>query len=253
VTGDPERSPGPTPAPAAEPIAAGRYVAYHAGRECGEERWRIVAGAAGLIATGEHLLEPPHPFPNRQEWRATLTADWRVTGLEIFWSVGERRLHAVHGARGDRWHARFEYGGQTREQQGDYPDFCEVDYVSPLFNTFYLARRDFGLDGEHEFPVLRIGPPWMAVSPERMLVRHVERGRIETASGPVDARRYVVSLLGSAPDAGGGRPGEEVGYTFWADERGIVLASYEGPEPSEPWMKLVECTAQPLGGLHVGA
>ena len=225
-------------------IAAGRYVAFHAGRECGEERWRIESSATGIIATGEHLLESPHPFPNRQEWRATLTPDWRVTGLEIFWSVGERQLHAVHGADGERWRARFEYGGQTREQHGDYPDICEVDYVSPLFNTFYLARRDFALEGEHEFPVLRIGPPWMAVSPERMLVRCVERGPIETSRGRVEGRRYVVSLPPRT---------EEEGYTFWADRQGIVLESFEGPEPSGPWMKLVEYTGQLLGGLQGGA
>ena len=225
-------------------VAAGRYLAHHAGRACGEERWRIVSTGAGLVATGEHLLEAPHPFPNRQEWRATLTREWRVTGLEIFWSVGERRLHAVHGADGARWRARFEYAGQTREQHGDYPDICEVDYVSPLFSTFYLARRDFALEGEHEFPVLRIGPPWMAVAPERMLVRCVEVGRIETARGRVEAKRYVVSL----PPRG-----EAEGYTFWADRQGIVLESYEGPEPSGPWMKLIEHTGQPQEGLEGGA
>ena len=33
---------------------------------------------------------------------------------------------------------------------------------------------------------------------------------------------------------------EEEGYSFWADEEGFVLESYEGLEPSRPWMKLVE-------------
>ena len=222
-------------------IAAGRYAAFHAGLECGEERWQIVSTASGLVATGEHLLDSPHPFPNRQEWRATLTPDWRVTGLEIIWSVGARQLRAVHGAEGARWRARFEYGGQTREQQGDYPDTCEVDYVSPLFSTFFLARRDFALEGEHEFPVLRIGPPWMAVSPERMLVRCVELGQLETARGRVDAKRYLVSLPPRS---------EDEGYTFWADRQGIVLESFQGPQPTGTWMKLVEYAGQPLGGLQ---
>jgi len=232
---------GPATAPAL--VAAGRYVAFHAGRAVGEERWRIESTPAGLVATGEHVLESPHPFPNRQEWRSTLTRDWRVTGLEIMWSVAERRLHAVHGADGTHWRARFEYAGQVREQHGDYPDICEVDYVSPLFTTFFLARRDFALGGEHEFPALRIGPPWMAVSPERMLVRCVELGRIETPRGPVEARRYLVSLPPRK---------EDEGYTFWADRQGIVLESYEGPGASAPWMKLVEYTGQPLGGPQGG-
>ena len=241
------------PALVQRPVAAGRYIAHHHGRECGAERWRIVSTAAGLVATGEHLLESPHPFPNRQEWRATLTHDWRVTGLEIHWSVGEQQLHAVHGADGARWRARFEYGGQTREQHGDYPDVCEVDYVSPLFNTFYLARRDFALEGEHEFPVLRIGPPWMAVSPERMRVRCVERGQLETVGGRVEAKRYLVCLPRPATDIGGGHADEDEGYTFWADRQGIVLESFEGSEPVGPWMKLVEYSGQPLGGLPGGA
>jgi hypothetical protein len=232
--------------PAVEPglIAAGRYVILHAGRECGEERWRIEATAAGLVATAEQVLEPPHPFPSRQEWRATLTREWRLTGLEIAWTVGERLLRAVHGADGARWHARLESAGQVREQHGDYPDVCEVDFGSPLFSTFFLARRDFALFGEHEFPVLRIGPPWMAVSPERMLVRCVEFGRRKTVRGAVEAKRYVVSL----PPRG-----EDEGYTFWADPQGIVLESHEGPEPTAPWMTLTGYSGQPLGGPQGGA
>ena len=244
--------PDTTLAAATALVAAGRYAVFHAGRHCGEERWRIEATPSGLVATGEHVLESPHPFPSRQEWRSTLTHDWRVTGLEIFWSVAARRLHAVHGADGAHWRARFEYGGQVREQHGDYPEICEVDYVSPLFHTFFLARRDFALGGEHEFPVLRIGPPWMAVSPERMLVRCVERGRLETPRGAVEARRYLVSLPRPEIDAMCGRPVGDEGYTFWADRQGIVLETHEGLEASAPWMKLVEYSGQPLGGLHGG-
>jgi len=129
------------------------------------------------------------------------------------------------------WRVRIEYGGQVRDQEGDFPDLCEVEYGTHLFNTVMLARRDFQIGGEHEFPVLRIGPPLMAVSPERMLYRCVERGSVETPFGAVAAKRYVVSLP----------PGpEEQGYSFWADEDGLVLESYEGPDRSRPWMRLVE-------------
>ena len=33
---------------------------------------------------------------------------------------------------------------------------------------------------------------------------------------------------------------ESEGFTFWADDDGIVLESHEGPEPTRPWMRLVE-------------
>ena len=33
---------------------------------------------------------------------------------------------------------------------------------------------------------------------------------------------------------------EEEGYTFWADEDGFVLESYEGLDQSRPWMRLIE-------------
>jgi hypothetical protein len=71
----------------------------------------------------------------------------------------------------------------------------------------------------------------MAVSPERMLYRCAEKGRFPSALGPVPASRYVVSL----PPRG-----EEEGYTFWADEAGIVLESYDGLDRARPWMRLVE-------------
>jgi len=100
-----------------------------------------------------------------------------------------------------------------------------------LSNAFLLARRDFAVGGEHEFPVLRIGPPLMAVSPERMLYRCVELGQHAAPGGPVRAKRYVLSL----PPRG-----EDEGYTFWADEDGFVLETFEGPEPRVTWMRLVE-------------
>jgi hypothetical protein len=214
-------------------VAEGRYQIFHAGRECGEERWRIETAAAGLVATGEQRLVAPHPYPSASEYRATLTDTMRVTGLEILWTVGARRLRALHAAVGGTWRVRIETEGQVREQQGDFPDVCEVEYGTHLFNTFFLARRDFRVGGEHEFPVLRIGPPWMAVTPERMLVRCVERGTLGAPWGDVAARRYVTSL----PP----RP-EEEGYTFWADDEGVVLESCEGLDASRPWMRLMELT-----------
>ncbi len=212
-------------------VAAGRYAIYHGGQECGEERWRIESAPIGLVATGEQRFVAPHPFPSVQEYRVTLTDRMRHTGLEVLWTVGDRRLRALHSAAGDTWRARIEYQDHVREQEGDYPESCEVEYATHLFNAFILARRDFQVGGEHEFPVLRIGPPYMAVTPERMLYRCLERGMFEAPWGAVAARRYVVSL----PPRG-----EDDGYAFWADADGFVLESYEGLDPSRPWMRLVE-------------
>ena len=218
--------------PRVEPLLlSGRYVLFHEGHECGMERWRIEVTGAGLVVSGEQETVPPFPFPNRHEYRAALTPAWRITGLEVLWTVGSRVLRAVHAADGALWRARIEFGGQVREQQGDFPDFCEVDYATHLFTTFVLARRDFQEGGEHEFPVLRIGPPLMAVTPDRMLVRCVEVGEFAPPWGAVKAKRYVVSTPSQA---------EQEGYAFWADEDGIVLESYEGLDLSRPWMRLVE-------------
>ena len=174
---------------------------------------------------------PPHPFPNRQDYRVTLTREWRITGLEVLWTVGARTVRATHGADGPMWRVRIEYGGHFREQEGDFPDYCEVDYATHLFNTLILARRDFQVGGEHEFPVLCVGPPVMAVTPDRMLYRCVEKATFHGPGGPVPAGRYVVTLPA--------REGDQ-GYMFWADDNGIVLESYDGLDPSRPWMKLVE-------------
>jgi len=216
---------------AAGGAAEGRYRIFFAGRECGEERWELIRGPEGHVVRGEHVLVQPHPLPSRQEYRATLTNEWRITGLEILWTVGQRSLRATHAADRGTWRVRIEHQGHVREQEGDFPDFCEVDYGTPLFNAFVLARRDFGLGGEHEFPALRIGPPHMAVTPGRVLYRCVETGSFETPLGTVRAKRYAV-LLPEHP--------EEEGYSFWADAEGFVLESYEGLEPSRPWMTLVE-------------
>lgn len=217
-------------------LLAGRYALFHAGVECGMERWRIEAEADTLVLSGEQEVVAPHPFPNRQSYRATLTRAWRVTGLEVLWTVGPRTLRAIHAADGPRWRVRIEYGGQVREQEGDFPEGCEVDYATHLFSAPILARRDFPVGGEHEFPVLRVGPPLMAVSPDRMLYHCAEKGMFVSPLGPVPAGRYVVTL----PSHGG-----EEGYTFWADESGIVLESYDGLHPSRPWMRLVEYRREP--------
>lgn len=212
-------------------VAEGRYHVFFAGAHCGEERWRIERTDDGYIATGEQVLSPPHPLPNRQEYRIALTPDWRVVGVDIRLTVGTKRLTATHRADGERWHVRIDVDGHTREQRGDYPAFCEVETPSHLANTFLLAKRDFALDGEHEFTALRIGPPLMAVEPARMLCRCVEVGSYDTPLGPVKAKRYVLSLP-PAPEA--------TGYTFWADEHGVVLESFEGIDTAHPWMRLVE-------------
>jgi hypothetical protein len=47
----------------------------------------------------------------------------------------------------------------------------------------------------------------------------------------VAAGCYVVTLPSHADDEG---------YSFWADESGIVLESYDGPDRTRPWMRLVE-------------
>jgi len=225
-------TPTSTPrATSAHTAISGRYAIMHSGRECGEERWRLDQTDEGYVVTGEQVLQAPHPFPSRQEFRVALDRDWRITGIEIVWTVGPRVLRSTHAVDGKIWRVRIEHEGHAREQQGDFPDFCEVEYGTHLFNAFILARRDFGLGGEHEFPVLRIGPPLMAVSPERMLYRCVEIGTFETPRGAIKAKRYVVSL----PP----RP-EDEGYSFWADEEGFVLESYEGLDTSRTWMKLVE-------------
>ena len=123
-----------------------------------------------------------------------LDTNWRPIGLDVIWTVGDRRLHAMHRAAERMWRVRIEYGGGTREQQGDYPEGCEVEYTTHLFNMVILARRDFQVGGEHDFPVLRIGPPLMAVTPARMLYRCVEVGTHDSPIGRVKAKRYVASL-----------------------------------------------------------
>lgn len=219
-----------------ELIAEGRYRIFYGGAECGEERWRIERTTDGFVATGEQVHQAPHPMPNRHEYRIVLDEQWRVISADIHWSVGPRRVIATHRADAERWHARIEVDGHGREQQGDYPRQCEVEMPTHLTTGFVLAKRDFALAGEHEFPVLRIGPPIMAVEPARMLYRCVEVGTYATPLGPVKAKRYVLSL---PPEP------ESAGYGFWADEHDIVLESFEGTEPGRTWMRLEEYRRAP--------
>jgi hypothetical protein len=212
-------------------VAAGRYLMFFHGAECGEERWAVERRADQIVATGEQEVVAPHPLPSRHEYRVTLGENGRLTGLEIHWTVGGRALLATHRADGEIWRVRIEYAGQVKEQHGDYPEACEVDYGTHLMSAFMLWRRDFAIGGEHEFPALRIGPPFMAVTPEPMRMTCVEAGARATAWGRCAAKRYVVSLTG--------RPGAE-GYTFWADEDGFVLESFDDLDQRSPWMRLIE-------------
>jgi hypothetical protein len=59
----------------------------------------------------------------------------------------------------------------------------------------------------------------------------VGKGTFDTFRGPVAAKQYVAYLTSE---------GESEGYTFWADEDGFVLESYEGHDTNRPWMRLVE-------------
>ena len=217
--------------PPARMIFAGRYLQFNSGRECGEERWSIEATPDALIARGEQVLSAPHPLPSHLEYRATLSHQWRLTGVEAAWDVGERHLRATHAAEGELWRVRIDYAGHVKEQEGDYPAGCEMDFVTHLFSTFILQRRDFVVGGEHEFPALLIGPPYMAVTPGRVLYRCVERATRQSPLGPLSAKRYVVSR---PPES------ESEGFTFWADDDGVVLESFEGLDVLRPWMRLVE-------------
>lgn len=212
-------------------VCEGRYMIFEAGVECGGEVWRIEPRDDGYVATGEQLTERPHPFPSRQEWRATLSPMWRVTSLEIHWFVGERHVFARHESAGDLWRARIDYSGHAREQEGDYPTFCEIGFGSPLFYTFALRHYVVAPGAEHEYPALFIGPPYMAVEPGREKLRCTEAAEHPSPRGPVAARRVV----SSRPPAT-----ESDGSAFWIDEHDIVLEAFDGLDTTRPWMRLVE-------------
>src|SRR5258705_481001 len=81
------------------PTIAGRYLIFFGGEECGEDRWELRPREDGFVLEGEQTTIAPHPFPNRQAYRATLTPEWRLTGLEVLWIVRHRTLRATPGAR----------------------------------------------------------------------------------------------------------------------------------------------------------
>src|SRR6267378_3965030 len=91
----------------AETIATGRYTVFFDGRECGGERWELTRKRDGFTLTGEQEIESPHPLPNRQEYRAMLTPEWRLTGLDVIWTVGSKRLVAMHRAEAAVWRVRI--------------------------------------------------------------------------------------------------------------------------------------------------
>ena len=212
-------------------LVAGVYELFHEGEPSGTERWHIGRAGHGLIAEGEQIWAPPFPYPNTQRYRVELSPDWRVSGLEIDWMVRDRHLRASHRAQGETWIGRIDHEGQARDQRGNYPYSAEVGYGSHLFNTFTLLRRGFGPGTDEEFPVLFIGPPLMAVTPDRQRYRFVERGEVQIPAGRFEAWRWLLTH----PT----RPGQS-DYTFWTDHEGVVLESYEAPEPGRIWMRLVE-------------
>ncbi len=106
---------GSVPELAGRAALAGRYVIHHDGRECGEERWRLATVPEGAVLTGEQVIESPHPFPNRHEYRATVSAHGRVTGLEVLWTVGTRVLRATQ-ANWMAWCAPLRGGAHRLHQ-----------------------------------------------------------------------------------------------------------------------------------------
>jgi hypothetical protein len=214
----------------------GRYAIHFAGRPCGEERWAIERSDEGEVATGEQVTQAPFPFPSTLEWRATLTREARLAGLELRWRVGERLVSATHGSDGATWRVRIEAQGHVREQEGDYPARAHVVLGAHMFHTFAFRSLVLEPGAEHEFPMLAIGPPWMAVDPGRLLVRCTEARTLETPMGPLAARRVEVF------DPARGRA---EAFAAWIDPHDIVLASHEGEGDAQPWMTLVEYHRDP--------
>lgn len=210
---------------------SGRYVIHHAGAPCGEERWTLERGAAGEVATGEQVMRSPFPFPSRLEWRAALDGAGRVASVEARWSVGERVVVARHAAVEGLWRARIEHMGQVREQEGDYPATAHVVMHSHLFHAFAFRALAPAPGSEHVFPMLAIGPPWLAVEPGRLVVRCTGCERVAGPAGEVRARR--IEVLDPAR-------GRAEAFSAWIDDDGLVLVSREGGHDERPWMTLAE-------------
>lgn len=209
----------------------GRYTLFAAGVPCGSEAWRVESrGEHGSEASGLQETRAPHPFPSRTAWRAMLSPLQRVTSLEVDWHVGERHLRAVHRAAGDLWQVRVEHGGHTREQEGDYPAFCEVLFGSHVFHTLALGRYVWAEGAEHVFPALLIGPPWMAVEPGRQRIVCTGEASRVTPLGEIRCRRLEVHDLTSSATP----------YVMWVDHDDRVIESFEDLEGRQPWMRLEE-------------
>ena len=216
---------------AAALLASGRYAIFHAGVECGEERWSIEAAAeGGAIALGEQALVAPHPLASELSWRARLSPDGRIAALEMEWRVGGRTVRAEHEAFASRWHARILSAGHTREQAGDFPGHAEVAFGSHVLQTVMLRRYALAPGAEHEFPSLVIGPPFFAVEPGRQRIVCTAVATRVTPLGERPARRVEFSdALGPVP-----------AFAAWIDEHDVLLESYEDTYTEEPWMRLVE-------------
>ena len=214
------------------PRVTGRYESYFAGQVCGEERFELLRAPDGnLVATGEQLLEAPHPLAGQTRYRALVSSEDRVLEVEINWLVGTRALHAQHRAEGGLWHVRIDYAGHVREQEGDYPPSCEVMFNSPLFQSFALKHYVLAPGAEHEFAALLIGPPYMAVEPGKQLLRCTGAKEIETAFGLLPAR--VIELHDPS--------GAELPSVIWIDAHDRVLESRDGLEAGSPLIqRLVE-------------
>lgn len=220
-----------SPTGAASLVAAGRYAIFHAGDECGEERWSIEpADDGGVLARGEQVLSAPHPLPSDLEWRARLSGAGRLLELEASWRVGTRSVRAEHRAGAERWHARIQSGGHTREQEGDFPPYAEVVFGSHVLHTILLRRYVLEPGAEHEFPALVIGPPFFGVEPARQRLVCTARETRLTPAGSFAARRIELS----------DPMGAVVPFAAWLDEHDVVIESYEDTHSREPWMRLVE-------------
>ncbi len=219
------------PTGAAALAATGRYAIFHAGAEAGEERWTLEAAAdGGVIARGEQVLQSPHPLPSDLAWRARLSAEGRLVELEADWRVGTRSVRADHRASAERWHARIQSGGHTREQEGDFPSYAEVVFGSHVLHTVLLRRYVLEPGAEHEFPALLIGPPFFGVEPARQRLVCTARETRTTPAGSFAARRIELS----------DPKGAVAPFAAWLDEHDVVLESFEDTRSHEPWMRLVE-------------